>query len=96
VLSQTLNMADQLNWKNMIGDKFEVRVNPKSSFNRIKVEEFGQGLRIKIYVTAAPEDNKANEATLQLLAKELGIPKTSLSIVQGLHSRTKVIQRHSH
>jgi uncharacterized protein len=96
VLSQTLNMADQLNWKNMIGDKFEVRVNPKSSFNRIKVEEYGQGLRIKIYVTAAPEDNKANEAALQLLAKELGIPKTSLSIVQGLHSRTKVIQRHSH
>jgi uncharacterized protein YggU (UPF0235/DUF167 family) len=89
-------MADQLNWKHNIGDKFEVRVNPKSSFNTIKVEEDEQGFRIKIYVTAAPEDNKANEAVLRLLAKELGIPKTSLSIVQGLHSRTKVIQRHSH
>jgi uncharacterized protein len=87
-------MADQLDWKNKIGPKFEVRVNPKSSFNRIKVEELGQGFRIKIYVTAAPEDNKANEAVLQLLAKELGIPKTSLSIVQGLHSRTKLIHRH--
>lgn len=79
-------------WKQFITDTIEVTVTPKSSSNRIKVESAGAGLSIKIYVTAAPEDNKANKAVLELLSKELGIAKSSLTIIRGLHSRKKVIK----
>jgi len=46
----------------------------------------------KIYVTAAPEDGKANEAVIKLLAKNLGVAKSSLTIMRGHTSRDKVIK----
>lgn len=84
---------DNEDWKKMIGDTFKVRVTPKSSFNRIKAELSDTGLRLKAYVTAAPEDDKANRAVLELFAKELNVARTSLAIISGKHSREKVIQR---
>jgi uncharacterized protein YggU (UPF0235/DUF167 family) len=46
-------------------------------------------LRIKI--TTAPEDGKANAAIIALIAKKLGIAKSYLQMVQGEKSRHKVI-----
>lgn len=47
---------------------------------------------LKARVRAAPEDGKANEALIALLAKELGIAKSSLAIVVGQKARLKTIE----
>jgi uncharacterized protein (TIGR00251 family) len=81
-------------WKNNIGDTIEVHVSPKASANKIKPEIYEEKLRLRVYVTVAPEDGKANEAVIKLLAKELRLAKSSLTIVQGLKSRNKIIRIH--
>ena len=70
-------------------DQFQVRVTPKASSNRIKVEEDGS---IRVYVTTAPEGGKANTKVVELLAKKFKIPKTSLKITKGLKNKDKTIQ----
>jgi uncharacterized protein (TIGR00251 family) len=69
-----------------------IRVTPKAAANRIKIERQSDGSRIiRIYVTSVPEDGKANKEVIKLLAKELGIPKSALTIAHGLTSREKSI-----
>ncbi|MEZ0262409.1 MAG: DUF167 domain-containing protein [Alphaproteobacteria bacterium] len=46
---------------------------------------------IKASVTAPPEDGRANKAMIALLAKELKLPKTSISVLSGDTSRQKVL-----
>ena len=43
-------------------------------------------------MTAAPERDKANKAVAVLLAKKLGVPKSSVSVVRGFSSRDKVVR----
>lgn len=86
-------MLDLFTDRESYGDTLRVRVTPKASTDRIKVEEQANGERlIRVYVTVVAEDGKANKRVLELLAKELGISKTSLTIVQGITSRDKVIR----
>jgi uncharacterized protein YggU (UPF0235/DUF167 family) len=74
-------------------DILRVKVTPKAKSERIKKEIAADGsVLYKIYVTAAPEDGKANAAVIKLLAKALGIAKSSLTITRGLTSREKTIQ----
>jgi hypothetical protein len=44
-----------------------------------------------VRVAAAPEDGKANDALLALLAKTLGVPRRSLDLTIGTASRDKVV-----
>ena len=75
------------------GDTFHVKVTTKSASNRIKVEYLDNGTKlIKAYVTATPENGEANNAVIQLLAKELGIPKSKLKIIKGNKVRDKVVK----
>ena len=66
----------------------EVRVQPNAGRNRITVVDG----RIKVYVTAAPEKGKANKAVVEVLARQLGVPKRTVSIKSGEHSRTKLLE----
>lgn len=70
------------------GATIHVRVQPKSSTNRLVVEDSG---RIRVAVTAPPVDDAANRAVCVLLAKCLGLSKSSVSVKSGMHSRNKVI-----
>jgi uncharacterized protein (TIGR00251 family) len=47
---------------------------------------------IKLRVTAAPVEGKANEALLRFLAKELGVTPSSIEIIRGHRSREKIIR----
>jgi uncharacterized protein YggU (UPF0235/DUF167 family) len=47
---------------------------------------------LKVYVCAAPVDGEANAAVLALVAKSLGVAKSSVSIVRGESSRDKVLR----
>jgi uncharacterized protein (TIGR00251 family) len=45
----------------------------------------------KIRVSEPPEDGRANEAVLRLLAATLDIPRQSLEVVSGHASRDKIV-----
>lgn len=85
-------MLDLFDYQNP-PDILHVKVTPKAKSERIKKETAADGsILYKIYVTAAPENGKANEAVIKLLAKALGIAKSSLTITHGLTSRKKIIR----
>ena len=65
-----------------------VRVIPRSRRNTI---EWDAGV-LKAHLTAPPVEGAANEALLTLLATKLGLPRRSISIVQGATSRHKVVE----
>lgn len=76
----------------LLQNTLHIRVTPKASANRIKIEEQPEGrFLIRIYVTTVPEDGKANEAVIALLAKELGIAKSCFTILRGHTGKDKVI-----
>lgn len=78
-------------WLERSGDclRIAVRVAPRARANSIDGVQLG---RLKVRVTAAPEDGKANAAVCKLLAKRLGVGKTSLVVVRGESTRDKVIE----
>jgi len=47
--------------------------------------------RLAVKVTAAPDKGKANAAIIKLLAKALGVPKSTLSVSAGETARLKTI-----
>lgn len=67
--------------------EIEVRVQPRSSQNRIEVIEGA----VKVWLTAPPTDGQANAALCELVAKKVGIAKTKVCVVRGETSRTKRI-----
>jgi uncharacterized protein len=67
----------------------KIYLQPKSSRNEI-VGPYRDG--IKVRVTAAPVEGKANEALLRFLAKEFGVTLSSIEIVRGHRSREKIIR----
>jgi len=71
-----------------------LRLTPKSSKDAVEgVEALSDGRRVvKARVRAVPEDGKANEALLRLLAKWLDLPVRALSLPSGATGRTKVIR----
>lgn len=88
-------MLDLFDYKNP-PDTLRIKVTPKAKSERIKKEVSTDGAVLyKIYVTAAPEDGKANEAVIKLLSKALGIAKSNLTTTHGHTSREKTIKINS-
>ena len=71
-----------------------LRLTPRSSKDAVEgIEALSDGRRVlKARVRAVPEDGKANEALLRLLAKTLDVPVRALSLSSGATGRTKVIR----
>ena len=55
------------------GSEIAVRVTPKAARNAVIAGSAG----LRVNVTAAPEDGKANQAVVKLLAAALGVPKSA-------------------
>ena len=70
------------------GIVFKILVQTRSSESSI-VGLYGDALKIKL--TAPPVDNSANKLCIRVLAKRLGIAKSSLEIIKGHTSRSKQI-----
>ena len=47
---------------------------------------------LKVPVSAAPVDGRANEAVVRMLAQSLGVSNASVKIVGGFASRTKLVE----
>lgn len=63
-----------------------IRALPGSKKNEIRGEQEGA---LKVSVTAAPEDGKANKAIVELLAQKLRLRKSQLEIIAGHTHRQK-------
>lgn len=70
-----------------------LRVTPNAGRDTIDgVETRDDGTSVlRIRVTAVPDKGKANAAVIALLAKLLGVPKSSISIVSGETARNKTV-----
>lgn len=86
-------MAAQLFKAGRAGLGISLRVTPRASRTAIDgiAEEADGGQALKVAVTAPPDDGKANDAVIRLLAKEWRLPKTTLSIASGATSRRKTV-----
>lgn len=80
-------------WPVAGGIRLRVRVTPRGG--RDAVEGIGAGAdempHLKIRVSAAPVDGDANAAVEKLLAKWLGVPKTTVEVVGGETMRLKTM-----
>jgi uncharacterized protein YggU (UPF0235/DUF167 family) len=70
-----------------------VRLTPRGSANRLigLVPEADGGVALKIMVTAAAEQGKANDALITLLARAWHLAKSDISIVAGASDRRKTV-----
>ena len=77
-----------------MGATLAVKVTPKSGKDQVSgrmVAEDGSA-EVCVRVTAPPDKGKANKAVVKLLAKELGVPKSSVSVARGETSHHKLLQ----
>ncbi|MDO1584005.1 DUF167 domain-containing protein [Rhizobium oryzicola] len=74
--------------------RLTVRLTPNASRDGVDgAEQSADGdIFLKARVTAVPEDGKANKALIQLLAKALRVPKSSISFVSGETARKKILR----
>lgn len=69
--------------------RIRIRTQPASSKDQIVGIHDGT---IKIKITAAAVDGKANQHLIKFLAKKLGVSKQSIRIIRGETARTKLIE----
>ncbi len=69
-----------------------VRLTPKAARNAVEgVEDFGGKAVLKARVQALPEGGRANTALEVLIAKWLGVPRSTVEVVRGGKSRVKQV-----
>ncbi|MDV3252323.1 DUF167 family protein [Devosia sp. BK] len=75
------------------GFLLSLRVTPNAGRDCLDgIEQRDDGTAVlRLRVSAVPDKGKANAAVLALLAKSLGIPKSSLTLVSGELSRFKTV-----
>jgi uncharacterized protein YggU (UPF0235/DUF167 family) len=71
-----------------------VRLTPKASRNGLQglAEDAAGGVALKVQVTAVPENGKANAALCKLLAKDLKLPRSAVTVVAGATDRRKILR----
>jgi len=76
------------------GVRIAVRLTPRARADRLDgVAQLADGaVVLKVSVTAPPSEDRANDALLQLLAKEWGLPRRDLALVGGRKSRNKIVR----
>jgi uncharacterized protein YggU (UPF0235/DUF167 family) len=66
-----------------------LRVSPGARRAAV-VGRYGEAWKVR--VTAAPEDGRANDAVLRLLAEVLAVPRGALTLVSGHSGRDKIVE----
>jgi uncharacterized protein (TIGR00251 family) len=69
--------------------RITVKVQPRAKTTAL-AEKIGDAYKLR--VAAPPVDGKANEACIRFFAERFGVAPSAVRIVQGLSSRTKVVE----
>jgi uncharacterized protein (TIGR00251 family) len=70
--------------------RIKIRALPRSAKNEV-VGKMADGT-LKVKLTAAPVDGKANEALIGLLAEYFQVTKSKIKLVAGATSKNKVVE----
>jgi len=73
--------------RNVNGVTVDVRVHPRA---RRRALEAAAGA-LKASVTAPPEDGRANDAVIALLAQQWRLPKSAFAVIKGAAARDKTL-----
>jgi hypothetical protein len=69
-----------------------VKVQPRARREGLLgVAPAADGPRLRLAVTAAPEDGRANRAVCALLAEALGVAPSAVQVVHGATAREKTV-----
>jgi len=73
--------------------RLTVKLTPRAARNAITgwAEDATGARYLKVSVTAVPEKGKANEALIELLAEEWGLPRNQIGLIKGASSRVKIL-----
>ena len=69
--------------------KITVRLQPRARANEIVGERDGT---LIVKVTAPPVDGKANDALCRLLARQVGVGRTCVTIARGKSTQEKLVE----
>lgn len=69
-----------------------VRVQPGASRTGVVGPTGVDGAELKVRLASPPVDGRANEELLRWLAREVGVPKSAVTLVRGQTSRSKVVR----
>ncbi len=69
--------------------KYLIIVKPGSSQEKITESSPEE---LIVYLRAKAHDGEANDALVKLLSKHFKIPKTTIKIIRGQKSRTKLVE----
>jgi uncharacterized protein (TIGR00251 family) len=69
--------------------RITVKVQPRAKTTAL-AEKIGNAYKLRL--AAPPVDGKANEACIRFFADQFGVAPSAVRIVQGLSSRTKVVE----
>jgi uncharacterized protein YggU (UPF0235/DUF167 family) len=75
------------------GARLAVRLVPRARRDRIEgaCDAADGKVALKVAVSAAPVDGKANVALCELVARSLGVSKSSVTLVAGAAARNKLL-----
>ena len=71
-----------------MGTRVKLRVVPRAK-RSVVVGRHGDGWKVRI--AAPPEDGRANDAVVALLAASTGVPASGIEIVAGMTARDKTV-----
>lgn len=82
----------------IVGDRVlvDVRLTPRGGKDRLEgADRLSDGRAVfRARVRTVPEDGKANQALEHLMADELGVARSQVSVVQGKTARLKTLEVH--
>lgn len=68
---------------------YEIRVKPNSKKGPLVVAD---GNQLTVYLREKPIEGEANTALVRLLARHFDVPRASITIKSGQHSRIKLVE----
>ena len=72
-----------------VSTRLQLRVSPGANRAGV-VGRYGQAWKVR--VAAPPEDGRANDAVVRLLAETLSVPRDAVTLVAGQSSRDKIVE----
>ncbi|NYI46797.1 hypothetical protein BJ993_003877 [Nocardioides aromaticivorans] len=69
-----------------------VRVQPGASRTGVAGPTGPEGAELKVRLASPPVDGRANEELVRWLARELGVPRSAVTLVRGQTSRSKQLR----
>jgi uncharacterized protein (TIGR00251 family) len=89
-LSSVTAPGRQQPWHEILGSDLLIRVRVQPRASREGIDGAHDG-RLKVRVSAPPVEGAANARVVLLLAEQLGVPRSTLTLTRGAKSRDKDI-----